>query len=55
MDWINARVIKTSDNWFERKVDEELIIRGYGSTPLLNRDKSCYINNIWSTVIEKRT
>jgi hypothetical protein len=46
MDWVRAKVINTSDNWLERKIDEALIIRGFGETPLLNRDKICYINNI---------
>ncbi len=46
---------QNKDNWFDRKVDEALIIRGFGETPLINRDKGCYIKNIWSTVIEKRT
>jgi hypothetical protein len=25
MDWVSAKVINTSDNWFERKIDSEVM------------------------------
>jgi hypothetical protein len=54
IDFTNAKIIRSCDNCYERRIHEALIIRGYDETSLLNRDKGYHINNIWSTVIEKR-
>ena len=53
MNWNESKIIKSCNDFHERKIFEALIIRGFDETSLLNRDKGHDINNIWSTVIEK--
>ena len=45
IDWTKAKIIKSSHNSYERKVDEAFIIRGYDENSLLNRDLGYDIDN----------
>ena len=54
IDWTKAKIIKSSHNWYERKIYEALIIRGYDENSLLSRDLGYNIDHCWNIVIDKR-